>query len=260
MRAFAALLDRLMLTPQRNVKLRLMTDYFRATPDPDRGYALAALTGELDIPSVKPAMLRALVTARVDEALFAWSYDYVGDLAETIALIWPEDEAGEAAGSFPSPERAGSVRRSGEGSGTSTPTRLASPTDRPPRKGGGEDAPPGASPVDIVERLQAASRMEGPRLVEELARPARCLRPLGADQACRRRPQDRRVGAAGQAGSRRRRRRPVNEIEEVWHGLKPPYETVCVAGRARTGAAIDRQGAIPPGDAGARHRRRRAAR
>ena len=63
MRAFAALLDRLVLTPQRSVKLRLMTDYFRATPDPDRGYALAALTGDLDIPSVKPAMLRALVTA-----------------------------------------------------------------------------------------------------------------------------------------------------------------------------------------------------
>ncbi len=58
MRAFAALLERLVLTPQRNVKLRLMTDYFRATPDPDRGYALAALTGELDIPSVKPAMLQ----------------------------------------------------------------------------------------------------------------------------------------------------------------------------------------------------------
>ena len=89
MRAFAALLDRLVLTPQRSVKLRLMTDYFRATPDPDRGFALAALTGELDIPSVKPAMLRAMVTARVDEVLFAYSYDYVGDLAETIALIWP---------------------------------------------------------------------------------------------------------------------------------------------------------------------------
>ena len=66
-----------------------MVDYFRATPDPDRGYALAALTADLDIPSVKPAMLRALVTARVDEVLFAYSYDYVGDLAETISLIWP---------------------------------------------------------------------------------------------------------------------------------------------------------------------------
>ena len=89
MQAFAALLDRLVLTPQRNAKLRLLVDYFRATPDPDRGYALAALTGDLDIPSVKPAMLRALVAERVDEVLFAYSYDYVGDLAETISLVWP---------------------------------------------------------------------------------------------------------------------------------------------------------------------------
>ena len=97
MRAFAALLDRLVLTPQRNAKLRLMADYFRATPDPDRGYALAALTGDLDIPSVKPAMLRALVAERVDEVLFAYSYDYVGDLAETISLIWPAKAASAGA-------------------------------------------------------------------------------------------------------------------------------------------------------------------
>ncbi|WP_421726643.1 cisplatin damage response ATP-dependent DNA ligase [Bauldia sp.] len=93
MQAFAALLDRLVLTPQRNVKLRLMVDYFRATPDPDRGYALAALTGGLSIPSVKPAMLRGLVTERVDPVLFGYSYDYVGDLAETISLIWPTEGA-----------------------------------------------------------------------------------------------------------------------------------------------------------------------
>src|ERR1700688_3271227 len=90
MRDFAALLDRLVLTPQRNVKLKLLTDYFRATPDPDRGYALAALTGELNVASVKPAMLRGLVIERIDEILFHYSYDYVGDLAETIALIWPD--------------------------------------------------------------------------------------------------------------------------------------------------------------------------
>ena len=86
MQAFAALLDRIVLSPQRNAKLRLMTDYFRVTPDPERGYALASLTGDLSIPSVKPAMLRALVEARVDPVLFAYSYDYVGDLA---MVTWP---------------------------------------------------------------------------------------------------------------------------------------------------------------------------
>ena len=69
MQRFAALLDRLVLTPQRNAKLRLLADYFATVPDPDRGYALAALTGELAIPSVKPAMLRALVGERIDEVL-----------------------------------------------------------------------------------------------------------------------------------------------------------------------------------------------
>ena len=71
MKAFAALLDRLVLTPSRNGKLRLLVDYFRATPDPDRGYGLAAITGELTIANVKPTMLRSLMAERIDEVLCA---------------------------------------------------------------------------------------------------------------------------------------------------------------------------------------------
>ncbi|MEB2844396.1 cisplatin damage response ATP-dependent DNA ligase [Endobacterium cereale] len=88
MKAFATLLDRLVLTPSRNGKLKLLADYFRTVPDPDRGYGLAAIAGTLDLKSVKPAMLRELVMERMDEVLFRYSYDYVGDLAETIALVW----------------------------------------------------------------------------------------------------------------------------------------------------------------------------
>jgi DNA ligase-1 len=91
MRAFAELLDRLSLTASRNAKLVLLRDYLRATPDPDRGWALAALTGDLTFDAAKPAMIRKAVEARVDAVLFGWSYDYVGDLAETAALIWPGD-------------------------------------------------------------------------------------------------------------------------------------------------------------------------
>ena len=47
MRAFAELLDRLSLTASRNAKLVLLRDYLRSTPDPDRGWALASLTGDL---------------------------------------------------------------------------------------------------------------------------------------------------------------------------------------------------------------------
>ncbi|MCF3638540.1 cisplatin damage response ATP-dependent DNA ligase, partial [Rhizobium sp. TRM95111] len=95
MKAFATLLDRLVLTPSRNGKLKLLADYFRDTPDPDRGYGLAAIAGTLDLKSVKPAMLRELVLERLDEVLFRYSYDYVGDLAETIALVWDRERKDE---------------------------------------------------------------------------------------------------------------------------------------------------------------------
>ena len=91
MRAFAELLDRLSLTASRNAKLVLLRDYLKTAPDPDRGWALAALTGDLTFDAAKPAMIRKAVEARVDAVLFGWSYDYVGDLAETVALIWPRD-------------------------------------------------------------------------------------------------------------------------------------------------------------------------
>ena len=90
MNRFAALLDALLFTPARLGKLRLMSDYFAATPDPERGWALAALTGELSFREVKAAQIRDLVLSRVDGELFGWSYDFVGDLAETASLIWPE--------------------------------------------------------------------------------------------------------------------------------------------------------------------------
>jgi len=88
--AFARLLDALLFTPARNGKLRLMEEYFRTAPDPERGWALAALTGALSFREAKAAQIRALVLERVDAELFGWSYDFVGDLAETAALIWPE--------------------------------------------------------------------------------------------------------------------------------------------------------------------------
>ncbi len=97
MKAFARLLDRLAFLSSRNAKLALLAAYFRETPDPDRGIALAALTGDLQLRTAKPKLIRDLVTERVDPELFGWSYDFVGDLAETAALIWPTGERNEAA-------------------------------------------------------------------------------------------------------------------------------------------------------------------
>ena len=91
MRAFARLLDRLSLTASRNAKLVLVRDFLKSQPDPDRGWALAAMTGELTFSAAKPAAIRKAVEARMDPVLFRWSYDYVGDLAETVALVWPAE-------------------------------------------------------------------------------------------------------------------------------------------------------------------------
>ena len=99
MQGFAQLLDALSFQPARNAKLRLIEAYLRETPDPDRGWALAALTGGLDFPAAKPALLRSFGEDRIGPELFHLSYDYVGDLAETVALIW---EAAPDAGPPPS--------------------------------------------------------------------------------------------------------------------------------------------------------------
>src|SRR6516225_6643319 len=89
MNRFAKLLDRLAYEPGRNNKLRLIADYFRSTADPERGWALAALTGALSFPHAKPGLIRNLIAERTDPVLFELSYDYVGDLSETVALMWP---------------------------------------------------------------------------------------------------------------------------------------------------------------------------
>jgi DNA ligase 1 len=180
MQAFADLLDRLVFTPSRNGKLRLMADYFRTAPDPDRGYALAAMTGDLDIPGVKPAMIRALMNGRMDPELFALSYDYVGDLAETVSLVWPESRG----------------------------------TNRTPPLS------------EIVETLSDATRAEAMNLVASWLD---SLDATGRWAFLKLLTGGLRIGvsarlaklALAQFGDK-----PVTGIEEIWHGLTPPYESL----------------------------------
>ena len=178
---FAHLLDSLLLTPARNAKLRLMEEYFRTVPDPDRGWALAALTGALSFPAVKPAQVRALAESRVDAELFRWSYDFVGDLAETVALIWPT--ADETA------------------------------TNHPP--------PPSLS--EIVGELQSATRAEA---VEAVARWLDLLDATGRWALLKLVTGGMRVGVSARlAKTAVASLRPVepDAVEEIWHGLEPPY-------------------------------------
>src|ERR1700748_3082083 len=90
MRAFARLLDSLAFTPSRNTKLTLVRDYLRETPDPERGWALAALTGVLSFDAAKPAFIRKAVESRDGPALFVMAHDFGGDRAKTVGLVCPD--------------------------------------------------------------------------------------------------------------------------------------------------------------------------
>lgn len=120
---FADLIDGLSWTSGRNARLKLIADWLTHTPDPDRGWGLAALTGALDLPSVKPALVRALIETRVDPELFRLSYDYVGDLAETVSLLW-EGAGGDPPGLADVVDRLRSVGRA------EAPVALAGLLDR----------------------------------------------------------------------------------------------------------------------------------
>jgi len=180
MQAFAELLERLLLTPSRNGKLHLLKAYFANAHDPDRGYALAAITGDLYLKSIKPAAIRTLAEERMDPVLFAMSYDYVGDLADTVSLVWQE-------------------RR------------------------GANRTPPLS---EIVAALETATRAEAPRLVagwldglDATGRWALLKLIMGGL----------RIGVSARLAKTALAEFgnvDITEIEEIWHGLAPPFDTL----------------------------------
>jgi len=178
MQRFSALLDRLSLTPQRNAKLRLLGAYFAEAGDPDRGYALAAITGALEFKGAKAGAIRTLAAERVDPVLFELSYDYVGDLAETTALIWPQRR-----GANRTPELA-----------------------------------------EIVEGLSSATRAEALALIEAWLD---ALDATGRWALLKLVTGGLRIGVSARLAKTALAEFgdvPVQEIEELWHGLAPPYE------------------------------------
>ncbi|HJU77537.1 MAG TPA: cisplatin damage response ATP-dependent DNA ligase [Sphingomicrobium sp.] len=182
MRAFSQLLDDLVYTRSRNTKLKLIGDYLKETPDPDRGYGLAALTGTLDIPHVKPAAIRGLVEERVDPVLFYLSRDYVGDTAETISLLWPKA------------------------------------TGEPPEV---DDAT--LSIADVIERLRSTSKMDAPRM---LAAMLDHLDASGRFALLKLALGELRVGINARLAKQALAQAfelELDAVEEVWHGLRPPF-------------------------------------
>ena len=225
MKAFARLLDRLSFSPQRNVKLTLLEDYLRRAPDPERGWALASLTGELRFDEAKPAMIRKAIEARLDPMLFALSYDFVGDLAETVALAWPTEHRPGKVWSAEGAERL-SVR----------------PCDQ--QKSHGSNAEPELP--EVVDTLRSASRREVPQLLE------RWLDALPADgrwALLKLLTGGLRVGVSARLAKQALANLggvEVGEIEELWHGQSPPYEDLF--------AWLEQRGEKPSADAPGRFR------
>ena len=89
MKAFSELLEQVYFTSSNNAKAELIKAYLAATPDPDRGWAIAAMAGTLKFDFFKRNTIKKLISENVDPALFAMSYDYVGEVSETVAHLWP---------------------------------------------------------------------------------------------------------------------------------------------------------------------------
>jgi DNA ligase-1 len=243
---FAQLIDRIGYEPRRNAKIRLMADYFRHTPDPERGFALAALTGALSFRHAKPNLIRGLMAERSDPVLFGLSWDYVGDLSETVALMWranppptpPHAEVAGAAGPRSTQDRTASFEadlRSAPQDEDRRSNVPLSPTlghNNPPEPiddaSGEPVAPEGPFPhvpplSEVVEGLATAGKSELPRLI---ATWLDALDETGRWALLKLITSELRIGV-----SARLAKTAVaslgdldpDEIEHVWHGLEPPY-------------------------------------
>lgn len=179
MQAFADLIDRLIYTRSRNEKLKLIANYLKSTPDPDRGWALAALTGDLDFPNVKASAVRSMADTKGDPLLFRLSRDFVGDTAETVALIWSDDAI-------------------------------------PP----GETPPPLSN---VVDTLRETSRSDA---VAVLSAFMDRLDANGRYALLKLATGGMRIGVSARLAKTAFAQAfglPIAEVEEVWHGLRPPF-------------------------------------
>ncbi|MFN5571867.1 MAG: hypothetical protein ACK495_27325, partial [Bradyrhizobium sp.] len=109
MNRFAELLDRLAYEPGRNNKLRLLTAYFREAEDPDRGYALGALTGALSFKHAKPALIRDLIAART--ALRPHQRDGLGEVTDVIIRQREQHRVGAGGDEIADQRRLGVLER-----------------------------------------------------------------------------------------------------------------------------------------------------
>ena len=185
--AFAALLERLVFTPSRNAKIALLRRYFTTQPDPDRGIGLAAITGELSFTAAKSGLIRELAMTRSDPVLFDWSYDYVGDLAETVALIWPPRSI-PASSVIPDPPTLAEVVTALQATPKAALSALVA---------GWLDSTDASTRLALLNLITGSLRVGASSRLAKIA-----LAEIAAPETGGITPDD---------------------VEEVWHGLAPPY-------------------------------------
>jgi DNA ligase-1 len=216
MKRFAELLDRLAYEPARNAKLRLMTEYFRSTEDPERGWALAALTGALSFQHAKPGLIRNLIAERTDPVLFGLSHDYVGDLSETVALMWPSPFSSPSCG-----------------------------------RGGEHSEPDGATALKLTTVVQTLTTLGKAQLPQQLARWLDALDENGRWALIKLVTGGLRVGVSARLAKTAVAAlgdKDLQEIELLWPGLAPPYVALFawLEGRADKPASADPAPFRPP--------------
>jgi DNA ligase-1 len=245
MNRFAELLDRLAYEPSRNNKLRLMADYFRSTGDPERGWALAALTGGLSFPHAKSGLIRSLITERTDPVLFELSYDYVGDLSETVALMWPAKQ-------LPSPLAGESKegRSAGDGQAATSALPFSTPAPDPSPQEGGvrRDAVNNLTLARVVETLATLGKTQLP---QQLARWLDALDETGRWALIQLVTGGLRIGVSARlakAAVAALADKDVHDIEVLWPALTPPYRELFawLEGRADKPASGDPAPFRPP--------------
>ncbi|WBY16978.1 cisplatin damage response ATP-dependent DNA ligase [Erythrobacteraceae bacterium WH01K] len=182
MEEFAALIDALVFTRSRNEKLRLIAEYLRDVPDPDRGWALAALTDGLDFPAVKSSTIRNIMKDRIDPVLWSLSRDFVGDTAETASLLWETAQMGSDAAD--------------------------------------------TEPLTVSETVAALEEMTRKSVTTQLPALLDRLDPSGRYALLKLATGAMRIGVSSRLGKVAFAQAfdvSVEDVEEYWHGLQPPY-------------------------------------
>jgi DNA ligase-1 len=98
MKAFAQLFLSLDETNKTNEKVKVLKDYFNNVPDTDKMHMLALFTGRKPKRVINATQIRTWATeiTNIPIWLFEESYHVVGDLAETMALLMPQNTNGSS--------------------------------------------------------------------------------------------------------------------------------------------------------------------